>query len=128
MEFSVLKKAVQEQFTRIQTMSPILRVDIDTDLLWDTYLASFPTGTDPKFRVRTEHDCSCCRSFVKNAGSMVAIDGNHLTSLWDLTDVGDYQPVADAMAALVKSKAISNLFLHGESTVGTDKNQEYTDK
>jgi hypothetical protein len=27
--------------------------------LWDTYLESFPAGTNPIFRVNTEHDCAC---------------------------------------------------------------------
>lgn len=31
-----------------------------------------PAGTNPIFRERTEHDCSCCRNFVKNLGNVVA--------------------------------------------------------
>ena len=80
------------------------------------------------FRERTEHDCSCCRSFIRAVGNVVAITSkNEIVTIWDI-DVADkepaYQAVADALAKLVKSKAIENIFLSVESTAGTDKNFE----
>ena len=39
-------------------------LDVDPDEMWGTYLNSFPEGTNPLYRVRTEHDCSCCNEFV----------------------------------------------------------------
>ena len=93
--------------------------------LWDRYLSSFPEGANPIYKTRTEHDCSCCRNFVKVAGGLVAIVGNELVSLWDVTvDQPAYQVVADAMSRLVKSHPIGNFFLHTERTVGTDVNHE----
>src|SRR5690606_16578545 len=106
----------------------LFRANVDKDKLWETYLASFPEGTNPMFRERTEHDCSCCRSFIRAVGNVVAITSkNEIVSIWDV-DVADkepaYQAVADALAKLVKSKAIENIFLSVESTAGTDKNFE----
>ena len=45
----------------------------DGNQVWEKYLAAFPEGTNPIFRERTEHDCSCCRQFIKNIGNVVAI-------------------------------------------------------
>jgi len=106
---------------------PLYRVTIDKDILWDTYLKSFPPGTDPIFRERTEHDCQTCRSFVKNMGSIVAINSdNELVSLWDIEIDGFYKIVADTLSALIKSCPIENIFLHTEPKVGAEDNQEKT--
>lgn len=97
-------------------------VDVSGDELWAHYLASFPEGTNPMFRERTEHDCSCCRNFVKNLGAVVYVDGKTMHSVWDVKLNDDtYQTVADAMAELVKSKAISQHFLVGEPSYGAEK-------
>lgn len=124
MNFLGFKKALQEQFNEMKTYGSIFRADVDGDLLWETYLKSFPEGSNPKFRKRTEHDCSCCRAFIKQAGAMLAIKDGELVSLWDIQIEGEYQPVANALASLVKSKEIANIYLHQEANVGTDKNYE----
>ena len=48
-------------------------VDVDRDELWEIYLNAFPAGTDDVFRVRAEHDCTCCRHFIRNLGAVVDI-------------------------------------------------------
>ena len=133
MEFKVIKKAVAHQFNEMCKMAKedgvgLFRANVDKDKLWETYLASFPEGTNPIFRERTDHDCSCCRSFIRNVGNVVALTSKgEVITIWDV-DVADqepaYQVVADALAKLVKSKAIENIFLSVESTAGTDKNFE----
>jgi hypothetical protein len=121
-DFRQFKTAVQRQFNKIKTES-LFRVNIDKDKLWETYLKSFPAGTNPIFRERTEHDCSSCRSFIKNIGDLVAIKDGELISIWDCA-AGDYQPVVDALSTFVKAIPIDNIFLHPEARVGTDKNFE----
>jgi len=124
MNFSIFKKAISVHFSKMQKLGSVFRVNVDRDLLWETYLNSFEEGTNPIFRERTEHDCSCCRQFIKQAGGMVVIHKGELVSLWDV-EVGEgYQPVTDALSALVKSCAIENVFLHSESAIGVDKNFE----
>src|ERR1019366_10753138 len=93
LDFNVLKTAVQRQFNTMKG-STVFRAAIDKDELWNLYLSSFTDGTNPQFRERTEHDCSCCRGFIKNAGSMVTIVNGEIVTLWDITVEG-YQPVAD---------------------------------
>jgi hypothetical protein len=83
MQFNDFKTAVQRQFNQMKDQ-PLFRVNLDKDKLWDTYLTSFPEGTNPMFRERTEHDCSCCRSFIRAVGDMVGIKDGKLVSLWDV--------------------------------------------
>lgn len=124
--FSQFKIAVQRQFNAMKTQ-PVYRVIIGKDRLWETYLNSFPAGSNPIFRECTEHDCQCCKSFIRTAGAMVTIKDGQLVSLWDVTVPEPYQTVADALSALVKSCQIENVYLHEEPTIGTDKNYQQTD-
>ncbi|MGJ4945146.1 hypothetical protein ACQR1W_31615 [Bradyrhizobium sp. HKCCYLS1011] len=124
MDFSLLKHAVSAQFKKMGD-AQLFCTAVEKDELWDTYLGSFPAGTNPMFRERTEHDCSCCRQFIRAVGNVVSIEGGKLVSIWD-GKVSDpaYQAVADAMSQLVKSRAIADEFFHYEAQVGTDKNFE----
>lgn len=95
--------------------------DITGDELYAHYLASFPAGTNPMFRERTEHDCSCCRNFIKNIGNAVFIKGGEIHTVWDSVpaDVAnEYRVVAAAMSALVRSKPIKSAFYVGEPSYG----------
>ena len=121
LDFSIVKRAVAAQFERMQK-HPLFRVDINKDALWQTYLASFKPGDDPVLRKRTEHDCSCCKHFVRSVGDVVAIINDQVVSVWDVPNVGGYQPSMDAMAAQVKCCPIADVFLHDTKTAGADKN------
>lgn len=72
MQFSSFKQAVAKQFSKM-AQGPLFVTDVSGDELWETYLSSFPDGSNPIYRTRTEHDCSCCRQFIKNIGKAVAI-------------------------------------------------------
>jgi hypothetical protein len=124
MDFSAFKQAVATQYERMQA-HPMFRASIAGQDLWESYLAAFPEGTNPIYRKRTEYDCGCCRQFIKAIGNAVAVIDSQLVSVWDLTiSEPAYQKVADALAALVKSKPITDAFLYYERTAGTDKNFE----
>jgi hypothetical protein len=121
--FSDLKIAVHKQFEQMSS-NALFRTDTDKDKLWEVYLSSFPEGTNPIFRERTEHDCQCCKQFVRACGNAVAITETGLVSIWDIAIGGHYQPVVDALSKYVKSCAIVNVFLHTEKKVGTDYNHQ----
>lgn len=125
MDFTQFKRAIALQFKRMQEHD-LLIANIEGDTLWDTYLSSFPKGTDPIYRKRTEHDCSGCRSFIKKAGKIVAIIDGKCETIWDIKGEVDpaYKTVAAALSAKVKSVAIDNVFLTSEKTAGIDKNFE----
>lgn len=99
----------------------LFNVDITGDELYAAYLAAFPEGTNPMFRERTEHDCSCCRNFIKNIGTVVFVKGNEFHTVWDSVPesvASEYKVVANALSELIKSKAIKSPFYVGEPSYG----------
>jgi hypothetical protein len=125
MDFHTFKTAVARQFATMQKHQ-LFTVDVSGDVLWQTYLSSFPEGTNPLFRERTEHDCSCCKQFIRNIGGVVAIIGDKLVSIWDveLPAIRGYKDVAKALSSLVKARPVANVYRHYERSVGTDRNFE----
>ena len=119
--FRDFQQAIQQQFANMQGHT-LYRAALDGDALWAAYLEAFPAGSNPIYKERTEHDCSCCRHFVKTVGGVVSIVNGEIKSLWDCTIGGHYGVVAEAMSALVKLAPIGNIFLHTERAVGTAKN------
>lgn len=125
-KFLEFKKVLQLHFDKMQKdADKMFEVAIDKDELWNTYLNSFPTGTNPIFRERTEHDCSCCRHFIKSVGAAVVIKDGKVHTIWEL-DLGDsmYQPVCDALDAFVKAHAVSDIYLSKFKKIGTDHSFE----
>jgi len=91
------------------------------DTLWETYLASFPEGTDPIYKTHTEHTCSCCRQFIRGMGNVVAIIGGRPTSIWDIKGLETpYKEVAAAMHRLVVSHPICDLYRPTETAYGAE--------
>ena len=124
MNFNVFKSAIAKQFAIMQKF-PLFVTGVTGDELWETYLTAFPNGANPIYRKRTEHDCSCCRQFVKNIGAVVAIIDNKLVSIWDIAPThSPYDEVAKTLANKVRAYEISDIYLHYERSVVTDKNFE----
>ncbi len=129
MNFIEFKEKLQKHFQDMtKDVSKLFEVDLDKDELWNLYLDSFPAGTNKIFRERREHDCSCCRHFIKAIGNAVVIKDGELHTIWEL-DLGDtmYQSVTDALDKFVKSKAVSNIYVSKFKNIGTDFNYELID-
>lgn len=123
MDFHVIRTAIAAQFERMHKTSSLFRSGVEKDALWPTYLSSFPDGSNPLFRERTVHDCTCCKQFIRSIGNVVAIIDGKVQTIWDV-QAGEYQPVVNAMATVVRTAAISDVFLHDGRTAGTDKSFE----
>lgn len=105
-----------------------LYTTIDGDALWAAYLAAFPEGTDPIYRVNTEHTCSCCRNFVRNLGNTVAVVDGKLQSVWSITGAPyPYDVVAEELDKLVLSSPITNLFRTKEHSYGAEVTPQLVD-
>lgn len=129
MEFKEFKVLFQKNFAEMtKDATHLFEIDLDMDALWNLYLDSFPPGTNPVYRQKREFDCSCCRHFIKRMGNIVVISGNAVKTVWDFaTNDSMYQPVVDALAAYVKSKAVTNVWISKDASVGTDKSRELID-
>ena len=110
-DFMKFKKALQKHFDEMQKEAThLFEVNVDKDELWNTYLDSFPVGTNEIFRKRREYDCSCCRQFIKNIGAAVVIKNNQIHTIWELhLNDETCQGVCDALDAYVKAHAVSNI-------------------
>lgn len=125
MDFQPFKQAIAAQFERMQQTGQLWRVDLDRDQMWDHYLDAFPAGNNEVFRKRREYDCSCCRSFVKTVGNVVAIIDGKIETIWSI-DMGPnldpgFIPVANRMHELVHGKKWVEPFLHYERKIGTER-------
>lgn len=126
MNFQHFKHAVAASFKKITEKSDIvLRTKATKDGMWSAYIAAYPEGSNPIFRERTEHDCNCCKSFVRSVGNVVGLIDGKLVSIWDITDIPmeshAYAIVADSMSKYVKSFEIETVFLSTEPSAGTEK-------
>lgn len=123
--FDQFAALVAKRFEAMSKQELFVTID-DRDAVWDAYLAAFPEGTNPIFRERTEHDCSCCKQFLRNIGNVVAIDGNTLTTVWGVSGApAPYDVVAAELDRLVKSHAITGLFRAKESGYGAKQTLEH---
>lgn len=126
MEFVEFRNKLQEHFAAMtKDVSSLFEINVDKDELWNLYLDSFPTGSNNIFRERREHDCSCCRHFIKTIGNAVVLKNNNIETIWDV-ELGDdvYQPVVNALSQFIRDHAISEVFVSKLEKIGTDHNFE----
>lgn len=103
----------------------LFTVAVSGDDVYAAYLAAFPAGTNPIFRERTEHDCSCCRNFIRNLGNVVAIIDGHVWSIWDIPGAAaPYDTVSSKLMQLVESAPIASLYRTKETKYGAAFNFE----
>ena len=111
--------------TRLSAMSKgelyVAGDGLDRDSIWLTFLDSFPAGTNPRFRERTEYDCSTCRGFIKNFGNVVEIHNGQVRSIWSGVSASDpvFSVVAAAMDEFVGTLPLSTIFRSAEAQYGT---------
>lgn len=123
--FHLFAAAVRRRFAEMAIEPRLFCAGVDRDDVWRAYLAAFPAGSDPVFRTRTEHDCSCCRAFIREVGAVVAIQNGAVSTVWDLVGLpSPYREVADALAAYVRSRPVVGVYLSAGSRVGVPENHE----
>lgn len=128
MTFVEMRNRLLEHFNEMQE-GELFEVQFDKDKLWELYLESFPSNKNKIFRERREHDCSCCRHFVKQMGGVVTIRDNRIVSIWDFDAFDDdtYGPSLKAMSDYIHSCKIENPFYSKERRIGTLSNKELSD-
>ena len=99
MRFAEMRDLLIENYEKMtKDATHMFSVLIDKDEMYNLYLDSFPAGTNEIYRERREHDCSCCRWFIKSIGNAVTIKDNKVKTIWDFkTNDTTYQPVLDAL-------------------------------
>ena len=128
-DFSAFAQAVRTKFEKMSKQG-LFFIDTDKDSLFDLYLASFPEGTNPIYLTRTEHDCNCCKQFIRNIGNVVVIDKktNVLDSVWNIKGLPyPYDVVAAAMHKHVVAHNIKSVWYTSERSYGKPSTNQLLD-
>lgn len=123
-DFQPFGKAVHTRYTTLAAGELFV---VDVEDIYGSYLGAFPEGTNPMFRKATEHDCSCCKNFIRNLGAVVAIENGRITSVWDLDYAAlphPYDVVARRMADLVQQAPIKSVYRTKERQYGEEWNYD----
>jgi hypothetical protein len=123
-DFTVFSAAISEQWAKLSAQGELYTTNADRDQIIDHYLASFPEGTNPIFRERTVHDCSCCKAFIRRVGALVSIDGE---TIWDVDVPYPFDVVAKAMSEYVKHREPVTIFRTIERRAGHSHDLEMID-
>ena len=108
-------------YKRLTDMSKHELYVVDGIDLYDSYLLAFPEGTNPMFRAHTEHDCSCCKNFIRNMGGLVTIQDGKKRSIWQVHGLpAPYDVVAHTMDSLVQQLPIRGVFRTKETKFGAE--------
>lgn len=126
MNFVEMRDLLIDHFNKMtEDCTHLFTVHCDKDEMWNTYLNSFPKGSNPIYRERTEHDCSCCRGFVKNIGNVIAIKNGVVSTIWDFTcNDNVYDPVLKTMSEYVKKQDVADVYLSIDKKIGCHHNFE----
>lgn len=122
--FQSFSKLVHARYTALAA-NELFVVGMDNHAFSDAYLSAFPEGTDPIYKTKTEHDCSCCKNFIRHLGNVVAIVDGVVQTVWDIEGAPyPYNVVAERMAAYVRAQTITGLFRASESQYGAEYNMQ----
>lgn len=125
-DFTKLQEPLAAQIADMAT-DELFVVDIDGNELWELYLDSFPAGTNDIFRVRTLHDCSADKNFVRNMGNVVSFRDGKLRTIWDVDTIEPYDVVTAVLAARVREGTVTGVFRTNQPTYGSKKSRALID-
>jgi len=113
-KFPAFARLVAARFQDMARIPAVFEVAVDGDALYTTFLESFPAGTNPVFKKKTEHDCSCCKQFIRRVGAVVAVDDQGaVQTVWDTAVESapyPYNAVANRLQAAVLAAEITELY------------------
>lgn len=120
-DFAPFSKAIHTRYNLLAKGNLFVTTE-DHEAMIAHYLASFPEGTNPVYITNTEHDCSCCKNFIKNLGNLVAVVDGKIETVWDVKGLAyPYDVVAASMHDYIKGQAITGIFRSSEKSYGAEK-------
>lgn len=126
--FVEFKRQMLSHFESMKNLK-LFRVKLNhRDELWDLYLESFSPQDNPVYKERTEHDCNCCKSFIRNFGAVVGVnEAGERVGIWDFEARGPYKVVVQNLSDMVKERMIDSPYQNDSKRVGTDYNFSETE-
>lgn len=129
LDFKIIRNALEDNFKKMcEENENLFEVELNKDVLWETYLNTIPAKDNKIYRTRREFDCSCCRHFIKGIGNVVAIKDNKMVSIWDFKTSDDtWNTVLEAMSKFVKKHKVTDVYVSKFNSVGTKYNMDKTE-
>ena len=124
MNFRNFREQVEKNLKQILKNPWVAQDENFPQKLWETYLFAFRKEDNPIFITRTEHDCSCCRHFIKTMGTVFSFKNGKVITAFDGIE-GDYDYVAKACqeAVLEISKTACEPYHTKERIYGIKENR-----
>ncbi len=120
--FSQFKEVIEKRLQHLtETNNKLFVADVSSDLLWQTYIESFPEEE------RQGHTCNACRGFIKNYGKLVAIKNNQTLTIWNVDVPEPFATVVKNLHALVENAKVSSVFVPEFKKLGVDQNKQLLD-
>ena len=92
----------------------LFRSSVTGQQVWNIYLSSFPLCSNNIFRDSnsSEHNCNCCKNFIKRYGNIVAINSDlTLSTIFDIDATGtEYATTIPRLSNLLKNAPIQDVF------------------
>lgn len=129
LDFKIIRNALEDNFKKMcEENENLFEVELNKDVLWETYLNTIPAKDNKIYRTRREFDCSCCRHFIKGIGNVVAIKDNKMVSIWDFETSDDtWNTVLEAMSKFVKKHKVTDVYVSEFDSVGTKYSMDKTE-
>jgi hypothetical protein len=129
-DFEAFHKDFELNYTLLLTEGhKLYQVACNPDELWSVYLESFPPGSNEIYKERREHDCNCCRSFIRNFGNLVYItQENEIGTIWDFDTAEPYATVVKALDNYIRTKNIDRPFFATQRAMGQCKSNHSLDE
>lgn len=129
LDFKIIRNALEDNFKKMcEENENLFEVELNKDVLWETYLNTIPAKDNKIYRTRREFDCSCCRHFIKEIGNVVAIKDNKMVSIWDFETSDDtWNTVLKAMSKFVKKHKVTDIYVSKFNHVGTRYSMDKTE-
>lgn len=129
LDFKIIRNALEDNFKKMcEENENLFEVELNKDVLWETYLNTIPVKDNKIYRTRREFDCSCCRHFIKGIGNVVAIKDNKMVSIWDFETSNDtWNTVLEAMSKFVKKHKVTDVYVSKFNHVGTRYSMDRTE-
>lgn len=117
--FNAYREAMRKHFAQLIIQNPQLYItDVDKELLWETYLNSYPEEE------RQQHNCNACKSFIRHYGGVVGIIDGTVHSIWEFLADEPFQEVNIQLAGIVSDCQIVDYFVTDEKNMGRDHDHE----
>lgn len=129
MEFKEFNSKIKEQFTKMCKTGKLFRANVSGDELWEQYLGSFEDSKIFRDPESSEHNCNCCKNFIRRYGNIVAIIDSKLESMFTgLGDVGEYTASVNRLNEMITSVSIQGVFFETYETLNQKLNYESCNK